>query len=239
MNSVSIPTFGFELPSLQPASEPEPQYGGRFIPRFFSWAAVAILIYWILSTEGGLPVNLSGAVSYHILGMGLFALLTNQEAVMQSNLSLFQCLHSDTKIRIRFLTQLTGGLLAGAGLAAVYYPSSTTGLSWFQNHLYSPHAWMGVATLASWLTQSVTGLIIRSESHLYSVLCKTTYGLGLATCMLGFQERQTTDLVVFSMSNSSSWTQATSYVPNSWPSIQSSLAAILVAASGIVTYWFL
>lgn len=70
--------------------------------------------------------------------------------------------------------------------------------------LYSPHSWMGIVTLILWTATSVTKLLsyvlFSSEPskeafgtfHRYLGLC--TFVSGLATCALGLQDMQGSDL---------------------------------------------
>jgi hypothetical protein len=127
-------------------------------------------------------------------------------------------------------------------MIAIYYNGTADFSEWFSTHLYSPHAWIGATTILTWCTRHITGLMMPSYTRLHTSLSRTAYVMGLASCVLGFQTKQSTDLLALS-SNVANMTNATTNTTNvitvinknAWVSMQSSVASVLIAASGLAT----
>lgn len=232
------------------------------LPRFFSYGSCALTAYWIYQSYDGIRLptlvitNGTGqlyypVLTYHILGMSVFAMITNQEAIL-SKISPFLCSQNECIKGLSYYgSQLIGLASAGLGFAAIYYKNSLSPeTDWFSYHLYSPHAWMGISTAFVWIIRQCTGLCMPKYIKLNEYLSRSAYLLGLATCALGFQSKQTIDLMTpSSLITNSSLTNITNATvtnvtnvtnvlsPNSWFSVQPSLSTLLIAASAMATIW--
>lgn len=248
------------------------------LPRMISWGTIAFIIYIILkklnlnvedvkqasSVLSNGDVTISNAtnlakitqlwddhhlLAYHIIGLSIFGLLTNQEAILGDQKQSFLCCESVWIKAISYYgSQVLGLATASAGMVAIYYNTSS-GMDvtqWFSSHLYSPHAWMGASTILAWMGRHLTGVCLPSYTRLHASLTRTAYMMGLASCVLGFQAKQTTDLL--SLSSNTTNVNATNIVnatnvanivntinKNSWVMMQSSVASLLIAASGLAT----
>lgn len=201
------------------------------LPRIISWGTVAFIIYCII-TGGNISSfddNRQHLIAYHIIGLSIFGLVTNQEAVLHEKQTFLSCL--ENKNISYYGTQFMGLITSGAGMVAIYYNYDVT--DWFTKHLYSPHAWLGASTILTWCARQMTGLFMPSYTRLNTSLVRASYGMGLVTCMLGFQSKQMSDMMIANTSNVSN------IAPNSWLSVQSSLSVVLIAASGVITWLWL
>lgn len=228
------------------------------LPRFFSYGGCVLTAYWIYHSYDGIQLptlviaNGTGQLyypilTYHILGMSVFAMITNQEAIL-SKISPFLCSQNECIKGLSYYgSQLIGLVSAGLGFASIYYKNSMNPESdWFAYHLYSPHAWMGISTALVWTIRQCTGLCMPKYIKLNDYLSRSAYLLGLSTCALGFQSKQTIDLMtphvnVINVTNASNITNITNITnvisPNSWFSVQTSLTTILLVGSALATLW--
>lgn len=202
-------------------------------------------------------------LAYHIIGLSIFGLLTNHEAIINDKNSFFCGENNENnengcmKAVSYYGSQVLGLVTAGAGMVAIYYNSSSAMdyNEWFSSHLYSPHAWFGASTILAWVARHLTGVCMPSYTRLHSSLTRTAYMMGLASCVLGFQSKQTNDLLsltnvtnstnstnILVNMNATNLTNATSLTnvanivnKNSWVMMQSSVASVLIAASGLAT----
>jgi len=209
-----------------------------FLPRIASWGSLAMVLYWIMSMQGKLAVQQSSVLAYHALGAGIFAIITNQEAVLSYTVPFISacCYTKSAKTYFHIGTQFIGLTSLTGGLVAIFYQPTSTTANWFETNMYSPHSWMGAATVLLWLSQIIMGMYASTDSALHSFIGKTVYALGLATCALGFQERQTTELIYSSFVNQT-MPNLPSYTANSWFSSEASIAVLLIAASGVLTFF--
>lgn len=218
------------------------------LPRFFSYGSCALTAYWIYQSYDGIRLptlvitNGTGQLyypilTYHILGMSVFAMITNQEAIL-SKICPFLCSQNECIKGLSYYgSQLIGLISAGLGFAAIYYKNSLSPESdWFAYHLYSPHAWMGISTAFVWIIRQCTGLCMPNYIKLNDYLSRSAYLLGLTTCALGFQSKQTIDLMTPTIVNTTNITNVVTS-PNSWFSVQPSLSTLLLAASAMATLW--
>jgi len=127
--------------------------------------------------------------------------------------------------------------------------------------VYSPHSWLGIAVLVLWSVQLVAGIyihiigdlssndkILLAKVHRY--LGKVIYVAGLATCALGLQDMQSSDLASSTppmpgmqdnMAMGSEMVMGgsmnmTGYYPNSPQAQYSSACTILLLLLGMATF---
>ena len=108
--------------------------------------------------------------------------------------------------------------------------------------MYSPHSWLGVVTIAFWGLHVIFSLLAgamrgSARGELYpghKFVGKFVYILGLATCALGLQDMQSSDLAA-----SMPMMNMTSYAPSSTFAQLSSAAVLVLALVGVTTLYAL
>jgi len=247
--------------------------GGRvrrlrwFIPRAFAVKFFVILGIWIFQAEGGLGFVESSLFGWHALLMALFVVCFTQEAVLSYSAPIFKGpgIHERTIAEKWFHVgcHVLGIVCAMLGIVAiVYYKNLSPQPIVFPFFaVYSPHSWMGIVVLILWSLQMTAGIytfIYQSPSNkimlanTHKFLGKVIYGAGLATCALGLQDMQSSDLasstppipgtfdtlgmgqVVARVGNMT--VNITGYYPNSPEAQYSSACTILLLFIGMATF---
>lgn len=112
--------------------------------------------------------------------------------------------------------------------------------------MYSAHSWAGVATLGLWTVQVVSSVTFRlapvpkslkdgfSDWHQYLGCC--VFVSGLATCALGLQDMQSSDLAGSAMLMDGSCMSMPGYAPHSMLAMLASAAALMLIVVGMSTF---
>jgi hypothetical protein len=137
-------------------------------------------------------------------------------------------------------------------VAIIWYKSSSVSMSVNGTYItipimkdefyipYSPHAWLGIAFIGSWMIQCIGRLYpehFTLEYHRF--FGRILYTTGLACCCLGIQQQQTRQLVTTITSVLSNSTGATTpMVATRWWFSQPSLAVMLLGITGAATFFY-
>ena len=203
-------------------ADPSTSRGSWILPRSFTWATIILTMYWLFTTDKGLGLNTISLVGYHIFGMTVFAVMANQESVLSYASPLFGTRASrDLWYFTHLITNMIGLFSGIGGMVSILY---------YSDDYYSPHSWLGWCTLILWCS-IVLLKKCGAMTHLHKLLGYTVYGLGLLTCVVGYQKKQMMDLVPFFANQTS-----VVYQPMSWSSFQSSLIVLFTTCSGIMTF---
>jgi len=240
------------------------------LPRILAIIFLIVLLVWIFQAEGGLGFDEASVFGFHALFMALFIVIFTQESVLAfaSPLISGPFIKSSSLVEkyFHFSCHVLGIICAMLGIVAiVYYKSlSPLPLAFPFYSVYSPHSWLGIALLILWGSQFVAGLYIHVIGNLgrddkifivkiHKYLGKVIYVTGLATCALGLQDMQSSDLAsstppmpgiydTLSMGGqtvivSGNMTiNVTGYYPNSPEAQYSSACTILLLFLGMATF---
>jgi len=176
------------------------------LPRVISFIFLVVLFVWIYQAEGGIGWNEDAVFGLHALLMSLFTVTFITEALLAYRAPLFPKSLIDSK---NFHMCCHAGSLFCAVLgivAIVYYKSMSPQPVMFPFYtLYSPHSWLGVTTLLLWFLHIVGGMVLfglklvpenmmQTVLQLHHFIGKIVYIFSLATCAMGFQAMQSSDL---------------------------------------------
>ena len=236
-------------------------YASWIIPRFSSVLFIALLVYWILTEQNGFADQMpslitpstnataNGYLGYHALGLSLWSVLANQESIMAFAIPLC-CRRSsyETRKYIHIISQILGVLCGAGGMCAIFlYKNSTVAMPIAGTSFtimnqpyyipYSPHAWLGLLFMLSWLVQCIGRFFpyyFTVERHRF--LGRFTYIIGLVCCCLGLQQQQTRQLMI----NVQLMTQNSTSVmpPSGWWFSQPSLGVLLLGIIGGATFLY-
>ena len=233
------------------------------IPRLSSVLFIALLVYWIFTEQNGFSdfmpsmiapvgnVQANGYLGYHALGLSLWAVVCNQESIMAYAIPL--C--GNTSYRIRKYTHVIAqmvGLICGIGgmVSILYYKNSSVSIPVSGNSFvimndvyyipYSPHAWLGILFMSSWMIQCIGRFFpayLTPDRHRF--LGRFIYTTGLACCGLGLQQQQTRQLMtsIQLLSQNTTLSSPTKIVSNWWFS-QPSLGVLLLGATCAATFFY-
>ncbi|KAG0016088.1 hypothetical protein BGZ80_009439, partial [Entomortierella chlamydospora] len=180
------------------------------LPRIVGVAFLVILFLWIYQAEGGIGFQEATVFGWHALFMSLFVVVFTQEALLAYSSPLIG-FFTKNRTMIKYyhvICHLLGLIYAVAGLVAiVYYKRLSPQPTVFPFYsVYSPHSWAGIVFLSLWSLQLLAGLYVyiggkrqsasqkRSFRKLHGFLGKSVYVVGLASCAMGFQDMQSSDL---------------------------------------------
>jgi len=181
-------------------------------PRLIVIVFLIILLGWIYEAEGGIGNQDSSMFGWHALLMALFIVVFTQEGILVYSAPLLGSFTKNRKIMKFFhvTCHILGIICAIGGLIAIVYYKSLSGpLIVFPFYtMYSPHSWLGVALLSLWIIQMIAGIFWQNDlfqsklspnqkrtfSKYHKFLGKFIYGVGLATCAMGLQDMQSSDL---------------------------------------------
>jgi len=175
------------------------------IPRLCSFLFIVILFLWIFQAEGGLGFDESSVFGWHALLMGVFTVLCTQEAILSFSAPIFAPLRTSRSFiskGFHIFCHTLGIVCAMLGIVAiVYYKNLSPQPVAFPFYAtYSPHSWLGISVLCLWAIQMIFGIVTTLEIvpkllwKLHKFLGKVIYCALLATCALGFQNMQSSDL---------------------------------------------
>jgi len=167
------------------------------------------LLLWIFQAEGGLGFDETTIFGLHALLMSLFVIFT-QESILAFSAPLIGPITKKRFILkfyhagLHFLSMVC--FICGLVAIAYYKSLSPEPIVFPFYTLYSPHSWIGVALLSLWTLQVlavgyVFVMSVLAPSYKYPsfftyhrYLGKCVYAVGLATCAMGFQDMQSSDL---------------------------------------------
>jgi len=161
---------------------------------------------------------------------------------------------------VHVMFHLGGILSAMLGIVAIYYYKSLSPqpIAFPFYSVYSPHSWLGIAVLILWGLQYTAGVYIYGLGQptpeqkailkqIHGYLGRVIYVAGLATCALGLQDMQSSDLASSTppmsgvsgddtMGMSVTTGNLTGYYPNSPEAQYSSAATLLLLFTGMATF---
>ncbi|KAJ1559817.1 hypothetical protein HK405_009244 [Cladochytrium tenue] len=184
----------------------------RALPaRGLTVAFFAILFVWLYGAEGGVGTDQSSLFGLHALLMSLFTFIVLQESVLCFFAPSFGL---SRRARVAFHAVAgvaAAGCLAGGLAAVARYKDLTTEEvndgEWLfpYFHLFSPHAWAGVALGSVFAVQLVFGLLrlagpataltaATAAGRSHALVGAAVYIGAAAVCAMGFQDMQSSDL---------------------------------------------
>jgi len=236
------------------------------LPRLLALLFLIVLLVWIMQAEGGFGWNEATVFGWHALLMGLFIVFFTQEAILSFAAPLFsgpfsrrnnECMRPKY---IHVFFHSFGIICAMLGIVSiVYYKSMSPQPIVFPFYsVYSPHSWLGIAVLCLWGVQFAIGTYIYGFGepnpeqkailgHIHGYLGKAIYVSGLATCALGLQDMQSSDLASSTppmsgdmgddtMAMGVSSGNMSGYFPNSPEAQYSSACTLLLLFTGMATF---
>jgi len=233
-------------------------------PRVVTTILLTVLLAWIYQAEGGIGSSFLHVFGLHALLMWLFLVLTQEALLMFSVpisepfLRLCPTVGMWMKSRAFHVTlHCTGLLCVIGGLVAIaeYKALSPSPIDFPFYTMYSPHSWLAVCLLGLWLMQFTSSAV---QAYLYQggrrgfyptwarahrFLGFVIYGVALATCALGFQDMQSSDLSgsVPPYVSVANFTQddfdQMGYYPNSTLAQLACAAVMLLMLQGITTFF--
>jgi len=225
-------------------------------PRVVTVVFLILLLVWIFEAEGGLGFQEATVFGFHAFFMGLFVVVFLQEGIVAFSSQSIIGLITKKRIHIKYfhaIFQIFGIICAVLGLVAIVYYKSLSGPIVFPFFtMYSPHSWVAISFLSLWVIQvgammythfvielSLTEKVLFNKYH--RALGKFIYALGLATCALGFQDMQSSDLASSSPPMSMDEMMMmnmtmTGYYPDSNLAQYSSGCCLILIFSGLATF---
>jgi len=227
-------------------------------PRVVVVIFLIILVMWIYQAEGGLGFEEATVFGWHALLMSLFVVVFTQEGVMAYSAPFLDPFTRNRTI-IRYFhisCHVLGIICAIAGLVGiVYYKSLSPAPIVFPFFtMYTAHSWLGVCLLSLWTLQMAAGIythtiakLSNSHKHMYlkyhRFVGKFIYGVALATCAMGFQDMQSSDLAYstqpmpnMTLAEMEMMPNITGYFPNSNLAQYSSAGTLLLLLLGFSTF---
>jgi len=161
-----------------------------------------VLLVWIFTAEGGLGFDESSVFGWHALCMGIFIAFFTQGSILWYTSPLRFSLFDNKWIHVGLHS--LGIIIAMLGIVSiVYYKNLSPQPVVFPFYaVYSPHSWLGIAMLVMWGIQFLLSFACQYvETSIQSIVLKAhkffgkiIYVTGLATCALGLQNMQSSDL---------------------------------------------
>lgn len=235
------------------------------VPRVSSYLFILLLVYWIITEQNGFEFSIpsiitpstniiaNGYLGYHALGLSLWAVVCNQETIMQFAIPL--CCSSssyETRKCVHVLSQITGFLCGVGGMISIlWYKNSSVSMPISGNEFvvmgnnyyipYSPHAWLGFLFLGSWVIQCIGRCFptyITLQRHRF--IGRFNYVIGLGCCCLGLQQQQTRQLTsTLKLLQLANITNSTNFsVQTDWWFSQPSLGVFLLGLIGGATFLY-
>jgi hypothetical protein len=229
----------------------------KWVPRTSSFLFISLLVYWILTEQNGFSsetpsmvnpavnATANGYLGYHALGLALWSVFFCQESIMSYAAPMCAFSYNTRRI-IHIASQIVGMVCGIGGMTAILWyksslvsmPVSGTYFTLMEHEFYvpySPHAWIGVSFIMTWLIQCIGRLFPQRftlERHRF--LGRVMYVAGLGCCALGLQQQQTRQLMVTINAIQHNMT-ITSH--SSWWFSQPSLGVLLLGITGAVTFY--
>jgi len=215
-----------------------------------------ILLEWIFQAEGGMGLTEDTVFGLHAFFMALYTVVFIQESILSySTMELLKHDFNRTALRVyHMIFQILGLVCVIVGITTItYYKSwSTTPIVYPFYTMYSPHSWLGVALITLWGLQFLFGLTswfdaVKRKMATYKkyhiFVGKVVYVLALATCAMGLQDMQSSDLssslspfVYNQTAVNLDDMNVTGYFPNSNLAQYASSGCILLLIMGINTF---
>ncbi|RKO88984.1 eukaryotic cytochrome b561-domain-containing protein [Blyttiomyces helicus] len=238
---------------------------GAFAPRAIMLVFGVILILWINRAEGGIGTTSTNLFGYHALLMAMFTVVFTQEAILAYSAPLWGPFVPDAKVIKAFhgFLHFLGLICCICGLVAIAKFKNDQGSpAAYPNYtLYSAHSWVGVAALSLWALQFIGGLFTylfaevelkRKVSKYHKFLGSVVYAAFLATCAMGLEDMQQSDLATSTPPANVTADQAmastmagmnmanmgpiTGYLPNSNLSYYATSGSVLLLVCGLFTF---
>jgi len=171
------------------------------LPRVCYSLLFIIVMCWIFHVEGGL-----GFVEDNLFGWHAFLMVVAFPILLTEAMLVWDSSSPFANKRIAHLLLHIGTAIFGllAMLAIVYYKHVGLSRIFPMFTLFSPHSWMGMLVCCCWLLQFFFGLASRvmsvsprmkaASSRIHKFFGKAIYVTSLATCAMGFQDMQSSDL---------------------------------------------
>jgi len=252
---------------------------GWILPRILAVIFFVVLFVWIFQAEGGFGWDESNLFGWHALLMALFVVLFTQESVLGFSAPLIsgpfrEKRSQNQKMYFHILYHVLGIASAMLGIVAIVYyknlspPAVVPGWPYTVwpvypfFAVYSPHSWLGITVLILWAIQLSAGIYVHligptpndknRLAKLHRFMGKVIYVAGLATCALGLQDMQSSDLAgstpplpgVFDtmqmgggmiVVSGNSTINVTGYYPNSLEAQYSCACTVLLLLLGMAT----
>jgi hypothetical protein len=226
------------------------------LPRVVTLIYFAILFAWIFMGEGGLNFEFDGMFGWHALCMSIFILVFMQEAIFGQVAPCACIVRYKTKVH---LTLHSLGLISAMlGIASIVKYKQLSGMEGMfpYNTLYSPHSWLALVFFLLLFIQTLLGVLMHCTKWKKPVvehrfLGVSLYVTGMATCALGFQSMQSSDLggsmqqlMNLAMDANGTWqdmnvTQDMGYFPNSDLANLASVQVVLLMVIAMSTVFVL
>jgi len=234
--------------------------GGTFywmrwsIPRLVTLIFFALLLAWIYMAEGGIGTTFLTVFGLHALLMAMFVLIFLQESVLTLAVPLLEpCARGNpnfqrcAKSRSYLVVLNVCGMLCWIGgiVAIVSYKRLSPQPVDFPFYtMYSPHSWLAVCVIICWFAKFITNVFLSAATvKWYRFWSRAVYGMALATCALGLQDMQSSDLAgstppyVSTANFTQDMIDDMGYYPGSGLARQSSFAVILLFVQAVATFW--
>jgi len=231
-------------------------FGLWLMPRLLSMIFLIVLLVWVVQVQGGLGYHELTVFGFHAFLMSLFVVTFTNEAILTYVAPLLPQLTNDRSyLRYFHVTCHVLGLtcLILGMIAIVDYKAWSDVPTVFPFYtMYSAHSWMGVLTIAFWGIQALYSVVVfyaiqwtpdsaKTKEKLvnfHHFLGHCTYAFGLATCALGFQDMQSSDLATSTPPGAMNMTMSTmeGYLPDSTFSQLSGAGTVLLATLGMSTF---
>jgi len=221
-------------------------------PRLIALIFFIVLFLWIYQAEGGIGSQDSNLFGWHALLMSIFIVIFCQESILSYNAPLLGPFVSNFNyLKYYHITFHVLGMICACGglLGIIYYKSLSSQPVVFPFFtLYSPHSWLGVSLLSLWTIQMFGGICSQTivsklspENQItffkyHRFLGKSVYVLGLATCSMGLQDMQSSDLAGSTAPSDVGEVAMIGYLPNSNLAQYSSAGSLLLLLNGLFTF---
>jgi hypothetical protein len=212
------------------------------VPRIIALIIFGFTFWWVYIAEGGLGFVESNLFGFHAILMSFAFVLFSTEAFLTFKYPIFVSTPRPVlkgfhvTLHLASLACIVCGLVAIVEYKNLSLPINNNTIVFPFDTLYSTHSWLGVIVLAAWTFQfligGIGGYILQQQSAKSSVfrfhrlLGKVVYVLGLATCALGFQNMQSSDLA----------STPPGYAAHSVMSLLSPVTGLLLAALGATMF---
>lgn len=223
------------------------------LPRLTALTYFCVLIPWIFLAEGGIGITFTTMFGWHALMMSI-AVFTIQEAILSPNWSFWKLfnisriLHIFSNRYAHIAMHILALICIGGGIAAIiqYKALSPEPVVYPFYVMYSPHSWLAIAFLGLVGIQLCVGIAVHgfglsTGRNFHKFLGLSVLVTGLATCAMGLQDMQSSDLAgsVPPGVDTSNFTESQldnmGYYPDSFLAQLSSGAVLVLLLNGLAT----